>query len=279
MKDLKHITKSLAFRIIAPAILLILLAGLVFYVFVLSYVSDFTAQHINDSIMEISREIYNICDRNLNELLKAGLAGDEKSIRIEKGLTIGDIEDFLRQNNAKGIIDEKGNELLASFLSPELSKVIRKNAKDNIVSTAEYDGVKYYIYQTQFEPWDWRIILIKDAAEYSALIKKVWLAYAATVAMLAIAGMLVFCYLNRSIKYPVSKIISSLKAGNQPEYKGIYEFEFLSDSISEMMTERQRLMKQVIEEQKLKGIRVLASGVAHNSCGRAWICVSYQHEA
>jgi signal transduction histidine kinase len=264
MKDFKHITQSLAFRIIAPAILLILLAGLVFYVFVLSYVSDFTAQHINDSIMEISREIYNICDRNLNELLKAGLAGDEKSIRIEKGLTIGDIEDFLRQNNAKGIIDEKGNELLASFLSPELSKVIRKNAKDNIVSTAEYDGVKYYIYQTQFEPWDWRIILIKDAAEYSALIKKVWLAYAATVAMLAIAGMLVFCYLNRSIKYPVSKIISSLKAGNQPEYKGIYEFEFLSDSISEMMTERQRLMKQVIEEQKLKGIRVLASGVAHN---------------
>jgi signal transduction histidine kinase len=49
-----------------------------------------------------------------------------------------------------------------------------------------------------------------------------------------------------------------------PEYKGIYEFEFLSENIRDMMIEKQRLMKQIIEEQKLKGIRVLASGIAHN---------------
>ncbi len=264
MKDLRHITHSLTFRIIAPAISLILVTGFVLYMFVLRYVSDFTDQHIKDSLMGISREIYNTCDRNLNELLKAGLAGDERGVRIKKGLTIGIIEDYLQQNNSKGIISEKDNELLACCLSPELSKAIKKNARDNMVSAVEHDGTKYYIYQMHFEPWDWRIVLAKDAAEYSALVKNVRLAYTATGGMLVIAGLLVLCYLNRAVKYPASKIISSLKTGNQPQYKGIYEFEFLSDSIREMMIERQRLMKQIVEEQKLKGIRVLATGVAHN---------------
>jgi signal transduction histidine kinase len=264
MKDIRHITHSLTFRIIAPAILLILVAGFVLYMFIFRYVSDFADQQIKDSLAGISREIYNVCDRNLNELLKTGLAGDEKNVRIKKGLTIGIIEDFLHQNKSKGIIIEKGNELLTHYISPELSRVIIKNARDNMVSTLQHDGNKYYIYQMYFEPWDWRIILVKDAAEYSSLVKNVRLTYIATGATLAIVILIAFCYLNTSVKYPVSKIISSLKTGNQPKYKGIYEFEFLSDNIAEMMAEKQRLMKQIIEEQKLKGIRVLASGVAHN---------------
>lgn len=264
MKNIKHITQSLTFRIIAPAILLVLLTGLVFHIFVLRYISDFMDQHINDSLMEISREIYNICDRNLNELLKTGLAVDKKAVRIKKGLSIGIIEDFLQQNKSKGIIDEKGKELLACCLSPELSKTIIKNAKDNMVFTLEHDGTKYYIYQMHFEPWNWRIVLIKDAAEYSDLVRKVRLAYIATGGILAIVSLIVFCHLNKSVKYPVSRIISSLKAGNQPEYKGIYEFEFLSDSFAEMMEERQRMMKHIMEEQKLKGLRILAGGIAHN---------------
>lgn len=264
MKDLRHITHSLTFRIIAPAILLILVTGFVLYMFVLRYVSDFTDQHIKDSLMGISREIYNTCDRNLNELLKAGLTGDERSVRIKKGLTIGIIEDYLQQNNSKGIISEKDNELLAYYLSPELSKAIRKNARNNMVSAVEHNGTKYYIYQMHFEPWDWRIILVKDAAEYSALVKRVRLAYTATGGMLIIAGLLVLCYLNRAVKHPINKIIKPIKKGDPPGYKGIYEFEFLSDSINEMMSQKQSLMKQIIEEQKLKGIRVLASGVAHN---------------
>lgn len=264
MKDLKRITHSLAFRIIAPAISLILATGFLLYIFVLHYISDFTEQHIKDSLMGISREIYNTCDRNLNELLKAGFADDEKAVRIKKGITIGIIEDFLHQNKSNGIIYEKGNELLTCCLSPKILKAVIKDARDNMVSAVEHDGTKYYIYQMSFEPWDWRITLLKDAADYSALTKKVGFTYIATGGILAIAGLILLYYLRRTIKYPVSKIISSLKAGNQPEYKGIYEFEFLSSSISEMMAEKQRLMKQVIEEQKLKGIAVLASGVAHN---------------
>jgi signal transduction histidine kinase len=96
------------------------------------------------------------------------------------------------------------------------------------------------------------------------LAKKVRIAYIASGAILIIIGLLAIGYFNRAVKYPVSKIISSLKAGNQPEYKGIYEFEFLSSSIGEMMDERERLMNQLIEEQKMKGIMTLASGVAHN---------------
>ncbi|WP_333653256.1 two-component system sensor histidine kinase NtrB [Dissulfurispira sp.] len=265
MKVLRNITRSLAFRIIMPVIALVILAGIGLYIFVLSSVSDFTDRHIKDALMGMSREIYNICARNLNELLKTGAASDEKAARIKRGLTIGMIEDFMQQNNLKGIIAEKDNEVLLAYgLSPGLLKIVGKNAEHNTVSSLEYDDKKHYAYRMQFEPWDWQIVFIKDAAEYSSLINNVRLAYMATGAILSITALLILFYLNRSIKYPINKIIASLKAGEQPEYEGIYEFEFLSKSISEMTAERQRLMKQIIEEQKLKGIRVLATGVAHN---------------
>ena len=121
MKNLKRITQSLIFKTIAPVILPILLVGLVFYIFVLRYISDFTNQHINDSLIATSREVYNICDRNLSELLRAWLIGDDKAVRIKKGHTIGDIEDYLRQNNLKGIIAGKDNEsLLVHGISPDI---------------------------------------------------------------------------------------------------------------------------------------------------------------
>lgn len=265
MKDLRRITHSLTFRITAPVITVVLLAGLGLYIFVLRFVSDFTGKAIKKDMLEMSREIYNICDRSLNELLMKGVADDEKAVRIKKGIAIGMIEDFIRQHNISGTIIEGGEKTLsASSIPPEILRAIEKNIKQNTISPVEHGGNKYYVYQMDFNPWNWSILFISDAAEYSFLIKKVKLAYIATGAILSVTVFLLLCYLNKAIKHPINKIINPIKKGDQPGYKGIYEFEFLSDSINEMMSQKQSLMRQIIEEQKLKGIRVLASGVAHN---------------
>ncbi|BCB95262.1 hypothetical protein JZK55_01840 [Dissulfurispira thermophila] len=264
MKDIKHITNKLAFRIILPVSILVLIAGIILYIFVLRYISDFTNQHIKNEFLWAWGEIYTICDKSLNELLKTNDIDNEKIVRIKKGLTISSIEDFLHQNRLKGIITENKKELLSCCNTPEKSRIFIDAAQANTVSSVKYDGIEYYTYQADFEPWSWQIIIIKDSTAYSSLIDKVKISYLSTGISLTLAGLLILCYLNRAVKYPINNIITSLKANKQPEYKGIYEFEFLSNSVAEMMEERQRMIKHIMEEQKLKGIRILASGVAHN---------------
>lgn len=264
MSHFKQIINSLAFRIVLPISALVLLAGIVLYIFVLRHISDFTMQHIKNEFLWTSKEIYNICDRNLNELLKTKNPNDEKSVRTKKGLTIGSIEDFLHQNELNGIIRENGKELLSCCSIPEKSLVFITGSQENAISTVKYDGSEYYTYQINFEPWNWQIVIIKDRANYLSLTNKLRIAYLSTGISLAVAGLLILCYLNKTVKYPINNIISYLKANKQPNYRGIYEFEFLSSSIADMMEERQRITKYILEEQKLKGIRILAAGVAHN---------------
>ena len=71
MKEYKHrIINSLIFRIIMPLSAIVILAGLGLYMFVLTAVSDFANRHIEDSLSDISNDVYGICDQNLNELFK-----------------------------------------------------------------------------------------------------------------------------------------------------------------------------------------------------------------
>ena len=93
----------------------------------------------------------------------------------------------------------------------------------------EYKEKKYYASYFYFEPWGWRIVLLKDAAAYSDLLQRVRSVYRITFAILITAIALSLYFLDRHIRYPISRIIAPLREGGQPEYKGIYEFEFLSD--------------------------------------------------
>lgn len=274
MKSYLHkIAHNLAFRIITPIATFTLAAGFFMYSFVLTTISDFVKRQINENMIELSRYAYNICDSNLNELLKAGLIGNEKAVKIKKALTIGMLEDFMTTNNLKGSVIENDRAVLnIGDISEEFLEKEHKRQHDLLTETefgeafinVEYGGRKHYVNHTHFQPWEWHIVLIKDAAQYSELQDNVRFAYLVTGIIFSISVVLLLCYLNMTIKYPVARIITPIKKGEMPEYKGIHEFEFISDSIRDMMFEKERLMKQIIEEQKLKGIRVLASGVAHN---------------
>ncbi|MBI5027097.1 MAG: response regulator [Nitrospirae bacterium] len=240
------IINSLPFRIITPVILIVLLIGLGLYLFVLRSVSGFADIHIKDNFLNMSHDVYNICDRSLSELLRTGLAGDEKAVRIKKGLAIGEIENFLRQNNIEGYIIENGKEVLyTGDLPPQFLEMMEKNLEENVVSSIEYAGGKYYTYHIHFEPWKWHIILTKDASAYSQLVQKVNVAYGATAFILLINALLVLFYLHRSIRMPIDRIITSLKKGEKPGYKGIYEFEFLSNNVSQIMMSLQEEIKML----------------------------------
>ena len=247
MKEyLRRLTKTLAFRILMPTFVMALLAGTGLYVFILSSVSGFADEHIKGNISDMSLDIYNICDKNLNDLLMKGLLADEKSVRFRKGMTIGMIEDYMKQNGLKGVIIENEKEILRiANLPPEFLQMIEKDVKEHTVSLLQYAGEKYYATHSHFEPWNWHMILIKDATAYSGLIHKVNRAYASAAIIFFVVLFVSLYFLNRYIRYPVSTIIKSIKKSEKPEYRGIYEFEFLSDNISQTMESLQKETKML----------------------------------
>jgi PAS domain S-box-containing protein len=246
------ITNHLSFRIIAPVFLLILLAGFSLYGFFYYIASDFINRAITTNLHERASDIYIIVDSSLDELIKSGLSGNERAVRVKKALTVSMIENALQQHNLKGVVTEKDNTV---FLADELSSKIIAAAdtlKENDVLYVKYKGNMYYLYLFEFEPWGWRIYLIKDEAEYAALINKVRYAYVITGILLLIASSLSIYYLGKTIRYPLNKIIECFKRGEKPEYKGIYEFEFLSDNIGMTLESLKN------ETQKLNNIYYIA---------------------
>ncbi|MCL5236892.1 MAG: ATP-binding protein [Nitrospirae bacterium] len=238
----QNIVNSLAFRIIMPVIMIILLTGIGLYIFVLRSVSGFADRQIKKAFSEKASDINRICDENLNEILKKGLANDEKAVGIKKGFTIGVIEDYMHHNNLMGVIKEKNkNFLSACCLPPAFISALKKNTNLNEVTALDLSGKKYYIYSARFEPWDWHILLVRDAAEYSTLIRRVRFAYGITGATLFMAALMLIHYLNSAIQQPIKEIIAPLKKGEKPAYTGeIGEFEFISENI--------RLMMESLEE-------------------------------
>ncbi len=250
---LRTLLKSLAFRTITPVVAIVFLVGISFYIFVLRSVSDFAGENIKETLKEMSYEIYNICDRSVNELLVSGEARDEKAVRIKKGLTLGAVEDYMRQNNLKGVISEyaageRKRLLSVGGLPSGFSRTIEKDYAEHAVSLTKYAGEKYYSHYTVFAPWNWHILITKRAEAYSALLRKVNTIYGVAGAILLLSTLLLLFYLRVTVKQPISDIIAKLEKGERPDYRGISEFEYLSASLSaaiEMKDNENRMLNNV----------------------------------
>ena len=231
MKHLR-IINLLPFRIIAPAVAFMFFAGAGFYVFSHYVVSDFITKIIIANTEERASHIYSIADRNIDELIKTGLLGNNNAVKTKKALTVNAIENNLELNNFKGIIVENNHDtMLSDELSFEILQSPNKKRIENTISLVTHKGERYYLYLLEFEPWQWRIYLIKGEAEYAGMINKVRFAYIIAGIFFLTASSLLIYYLGKTIRVPLKTIIDGFKRGEKPAYKGIYEFEFLSENI------------------------------------------------
>ncbi|MBV6340259.1 MAG: response regulator [Candidatus Magnetobacterium sp. LHC-1] len=233
---LNKITKTLSIRVIAPIVVFIALMGVSLYIFVLSAITDFSENSIKEDMERLSHEIYNIANKTADELANTGLSSGDGKVKIKKMLTLGIIEDYMRQNNLIAIIHENDKEL---FLSDDLPgkpmELVDRTKQENMTSLIRLKKGDFYSYHFHFEPWQWNIVLIKDAKEYAFILNRVKKAYRITGIILTAAFFLLAYYLKMTIKHPLQKIICPVRRGEKPQYKGIDDFEFLSDCISRMM--------------------------------------------
>lgn len=263
MKILNKFKNRLPFRIIAPVVITSLLIGISLYFIVIGSIFIFLDKIIREDLTEKSRDAYIICDRSLKELINDELLNNKASVDAKKALVTELLIDFIKLYDLQGfLIDENKTTVINNTPEDILKKI--KNVPEKVVSPLKHDGKKYYVSSISFEPWNWKILLLKDIDNYAYLVNRIRLAYYAMGGVIVIGTFLLLYYLNGVIKTPLNAIINPIKRGEQPSYKGISEFEFLSNNIREMMALKEKLMRHMAEEKKLKAVNVLAQGIAHN---------------
>ncbi|MES2353489.1 MAG: EAL domain-containing protein [Pseudomonadota bacterium] len=235
--------RSLNFRITAPIVILMIVLWASANFLVLASISNSVKERIHEDLQRASNDVYNACDTALQKLMMTGRLSNEVEARVQKGKVLGEIELYARQNNNLQAIvytSEGKNVLLnTGLLSEEATVIAATKENGEEVSLLRLGKENYYARRFQFELWNWDIILLLEGKAYEGLIYEVQRTYAATGVVLLIACFLLAYYLRRVIQAPIQSVIKSIQTNEVPRYKGIYEFEFLSDNIREA-TEKQR---------------------------------------
>jgi diguanylate cyclase (GGDEF)-like protein len=248
-------SSSLHFRILAPIvpiiILMVILGSAVFSVG-LKTVSHNARVLISEDLDRTSRELYNICDRALQALILDGYADVESIVKVRQGNTLGKLEDYARQQKLQIVVYENAgtsqdrNVLLQHAVIPA-DRIIAAVETDtaSVITKIAHEDTDYYANKFDFELWNWQIILVKDGDTYASFINSISRSYFIICGILLIATLVLIMYFRRVVHQPVRSIIGSIQAGAMPSYKGIYEFEFLSNVIREATEREQKKQAEI----------------------------------
>jgi PAS domain S-box-containing protein len=230
-----------------PVLVFLGLAGTSLYFMISTYVEDFADRSIRQNLSSLSNALYRIADRAVDELIIKGIIDDKKQIKRYKVKVFMETENFARQNEI-GIIVHSMAENMTVFdtdVSDDIKKMIKQFVRKREQKFSIPDRGNYYSRSVEFKPWNWRIILVKNASAYYSLLRNVRYSYLATGFILLIIAAFLIVYLRRAIGRPINQIVTRLREGNLPEYKGISELEFLSDSFGQIMSSLQEKTHQL----------------------------------
>jgi signal transduction histidine kinase/PleD family two-component response regulator/HPt (histidine-containing phosphotransfer) domain-containing protein len=248
---MKKIFGSLSFRIIVPGVLFMLFSGAILFVLLIALLNDFVQTNIKSDMQGLARNIYSIGDNAIDDLIRKGMLSNTVAIKIKKAKTTGIISDFMREHNLKGVITENNEKILNLKNTPEFYNQFL-SAPENEVIASRLEDKNYYFCHFEFEPWNWHVLIIKNAEAYSTLIDEIKSTYLFIAVLLVVCTVLLIYYLRRNINSPVKEIISALNNNEQPDYKGINEFEFFSKHIASMMISLQNKSRQAEEANRIK---------------------------
>lgn len=239
--------KSLEFIVIIPVIAILVMAGTSLYYIIWSSVGEFTDNSIRDSLSSMSNSLYRIADKSVDELIFKRHAGDAKRKKLSQFSVFQEAENFARQNDIDIIIyaKDKGKAIFDTGFSTSADAVLEKLGSRRNVKMILPEGTKFYVRTVEFNPWQWRIILLKNAAAYASLFNRVTRYYFATALILLTVAVFLILYLRRAVSRPINHIVARLREGTLPNYRGIIQLEFLSNSFSQIMSSLQEKTRQL----------------------------------
>jgi|GEM_PF-3081320 len=241
----KKFTKYLAFRITFPIIAIWVVLGLTLNTYVKSIVYEFVSRSIEEDIIWFSREVLNICNSAVDSMIKSGYSGNEAHVKIIQNRTMLEIEDLLRHYYTDGFLLDKSNEVVFST-NPEINtKTATSIYEPDGLNRISVNGRDYYFTGITFDPWYWTIYILRPSDSYSKLIEDLDTIYFIIIVLLLLAMAVVIYLLYLAVTLPVKKIIFDLRSGSKPDYRGVYEIEFLANSIHEMMDNLESLNRDL----------------------------------
>lgn len=235
-------------KIILPILLVMSVAAIPLYLVVLKSVDQFASQNISRDIDGLSKTVFGIVDRHYMELLKHMTLNDPLSLRICQVDVIDAIEQFSLGQRVQVVIYEKetkrvllGRELFASISMDMMLHPGQQNGRDSLYIRDK----NYYVRTMDFTPWGWEIILLKKADIYADLTRQVNEVYVTSSFIWFGGTLFLIFYFSRVVTAPLGRIISSIRKGEAPFYQGTREFQFLADSIRDMMNSQGQARNEV----------------------------------
>jgi PAS domain S-box-containing protein len=227
--------RSLQFVVLAPVMALMLVAGTVLYFLVLRTVGEHVDANIRANLDSLARSAFAIADAKVDRQNIEGLSGDPKATRRYKARTLKDFEDFAREHDIGLVILADGAVNFATGTDVQVAEQLTTRLLAMGEHRLAIAGDDYYLRPIAFAPWKWRIILVKDALAFEALVYEVRAVYVGTVALLLLITLGLVIWLRQILVRPIFRIADEFGEGRAPEYKGVRELEFLSDNIGGMM--------------------------------------------
>ena len=213
-----------------------LLAGLILYFLVLRTISSYADENIRATLDSLLQNAVTIADSEVDRQNRESRVADSDAALVYQLNARIRFEDFARDQRVGLIVAADGALDFVTGVSQEDAKTILESTIGPGTRQMQAGtGANYYTTSASFSPWNWRILLVKDAADFNALVREVQLIYGGSaLALLATVSLLVFGMRQLMVR-PIYQIAAEFSRGQAPAYKGVKELEHLSDSIGAML--------------------------------------------
>ena len=230
---MKSVRPSLQFIILAPVVGLMLIAGFVLYFLVLRTIGAYAEDNIRTTLDSLLQSAVAIADSEVDRQNRESSAADPDGALAYQLNARMRFEDFARGRGVGLIVVADGAVDFATGVASDSVAAVLQAAS----GTRQLSSLlgNHYLASANFTPWNWRILLIKDAHDFDALIRQVQLIYGGSaIALLVLTGLLVWG-LRQILVRPIYQIADEFSSGRAPTYRGVKELEHLSDSIGTML--------------------------------------------
>ena len=232
----QRVTNKFVVRVVLPiALILLVLCGVLFF-FLHRSAEDFANEQLRMHIDYQQKEIHNIISMAYSSIPPAE-KDDDSFVLVKKAETISRIDIYFKTYGLAGSVTQNG-ELLYSFYDPAKEW----QSPDHLAAVpAQFSSV------VLFPQWDWKVVTVQDPTTFKVFTGRVTSTVVALLALFLVMSAAVLLLLWLSVKKPIESIIRNIKKNTPPDYRGVAEFEFLSNTIAADMQRREEYERILVQ--------------------------------